>query len=64
MRFFIDNLPVRVASRSLQTVESLLCTYMHFTQIIFPYDRIYPGGFAIQFDGLELTTLRTICVYV
>jgi len=61
MKFFIDNLPVCVVSCFF-----MLCiyTHMHFTQIIFPYDRIYPGGFALQFGGLELITLLEQYAYM
>lgn len=44
--------------------ESLSCTRMHFAQIIFPYDRIYPGGFAPQLSRLELITLLEQYAYM
>lgn len=37
---------------------------MHFAQIIFPYDRIYPGRFAPQLGGLELISLLEQYAYM
>lgn len=52
MKFLIDNLPVRIALHSFHSEESLSYTHAHFVQIIFPYDRIYPGGF--PYDAVDL----------
>lgn len=61
MKFFIDSLPVSVTSRLLQTEEMY---HIHFAQIIFPYDRIYPGAFTLQFGGLELIILLEQYAYM
>ena len=40
MKFFVDNLPVRLTELwGLHKLNSAL-----LQQIVFPYDRIYPGG--------------------